>query len=114
MHSIEPRSSQLPTFAEMVDEVVPVIGVILVAGPPVIFVAGPWLLLGLMLSGPFAVLVGFVAAGIAAVVLAAVLAGLLATPYLLLRGLQRRHGTSHPAADADALVAHFDSRRVVA
>ena len=54
------RATQLPTFGEMVDEIVPLIGVIFVAGPPVIFVAGPWLLLCLMLTGPFAVLVAFV------------------------------------------------------
>ena len=98
----------------MVDEIVPLIGVILVAGPPVVFVAGPWLLLGLMLSGPFAVLVAFVAVSVVAAVLLATLAGIFATPYLLLRRLHRRYRTSTAIAVPGAHVAQLESRRVVA
>jgi hypothetical protein len=53
--SLAAGASAPPTFAE-VHETRPLIGVIPVAGPPVIVVAGPWLLLGLMLAGPFALL----------------------------------------------------------
>jgi hypothetical protein len=48
------------TFGEMVAEVIPLIGVVAGYGPAVILVAGPWLLLALMLSAPFAVLLTLV------------------------------------------------------
>ena len=57
----------------LLDDALPVIGVVLVAGPPVVFLAGPWLLLALTLSGPFALLVAFVVVGLVA-------AALLVTP----------------------------------
>ena len=52
-----PAASERRTFGEMFGELIPLIGAVAGYGPPVIFLAGPWLLLGLMLSGPFAFLV---------------------------------------------------------
>jgi hypothetical protein len=98
----------------MADEIAPIVGVIAVAGPPVIFIAGPWLFLCLLLTGPFAVLVAFVAIPVVGAVLLATLAGIFATPYLLLRGLRRRYRTSHAVAVSGAHVAYLESRRVVA
>jgi hypothetical protein len=86
--------AQRPTLAETVADIAPVIGVIFVAGPPVIFIAGPWLFLVLMLSGAFAVLVAFAALWVVATVLLTTLVGIVATPYLLARGLVRRHRMS--------------------
>jgi hypothetical protein len=80
-----------PTFREMLDDVLPVIGVIFVAGPPVIFLAGPWLLLVLMLSGPFALVVAFVLVGLVAAALVATLAALVAAPFVLVRHLHRTY-----------------------
>jgi hypothetical protein len=100
-----------PTFAEVAADIVPVIGVVFVSGPPVVFIAGPWLLLVLMLSGPFAVLVAFAALWAAATVLLTALVGLVATPYLLVRGLLRRHRMSRATT---MRVPSLESRQVAA
>jgi hypothetical protein len=106
--------AQRPTFAEMVADIVPVIGVIFVAGPPVIFIAGPWLFLVLMLSGAFAVLVAFAALWVVAAVLLTTLAAMFATPYLLVRGLLRRHRMSRATPIPGARVPSLESRQAVA
>ena len=85
-----------PTFREMLDDVLPVIGVVFVAGPPVVFVAGPWLLLVLMLSGPFALLVAFAIVALVAVALLVALAGVVAAPFVLVRHLHRRYRAAQP------------------
>jgi hypothetical protein len=41
-----------PAFGEMVAEIVPLVGAVAGYGPPVIALAGPWLVLALMLSAP--------------------------------------------------------------
>jgi hypothetical protein len=112
-----PRSSE-PTFGETLAELVPLIDFVPQAGPPVVFVLGPWLFLVLMLAAPFACLVTLVVAmTVAAVVLVAVSGAvlfLLAAPYLLVRHL-RRHWTHHPSARAPgAPVVAIDSRGVAA
>jgi hypothetical protein len=109
-----PARARRPTFTEAVADIVPVIGVVFVAGPPVVFIAGPWLFLVLMLSGAFAVLVAFVALWVAATVLLTTLAGVVATPYLLVRGLVRRHRISRAAPIPGAHVPSLESRQVVA
>lgn len=106
--------AERPTFTEVAADILPVIGVIFVAGPPVIFIAGPWLLLALMLSGPFAVLVAFAALWIVATVLLTSLAAVSATTYLLVRGLVRRHRTSRAASIAGARIRSLESRQAVA
>jgi hypothetical protein len=100
-----------PTLAEAAADIVPVIGVVFVAGPPVIFIAGPWLFLVLMLSGPFAVLVAFAALWVAATLLLTALAGIAATPYVVVRGLRRRH---RMARAASIRVPSLESPQVVA
>src|SRR4051794_25942884 len=42
------------------ERIFPSVGVIAVAGPPVVILAGPWLLFGLVLAGPFAVVLTLV------------------------------------------------------
>jgi len=93
MHTTElskpPAAPGRSTPGEMLAEVVPLVGAVAGEGPPVIFLAGPWLFLGLMLSGPFAFLVTLVAAMlVAATVLVALTGAFLAAPYLLIRGLR--------------------------
>jgi hypothetical protein len=112
------RSSERPTLREMFAEIVPLIGAVAGYGPPVIFLAGPWLLLGLMLAGPVAWLFALVVVMIiAAMVLAALTAGVLAiltAPYLLFRHVCRHRARpasiSAPAAQAVAI----ESPRVAA
>jgi hypothetical protein len=119
VHSGSPAASKHPTSGEMLAEVVPLICAIPgAAPPPVIFLAAPWLLLALMLSGPFAFLVTLVvvmvvAATVLAAITAAILA-ILAAPYLLvrrLRGHRARRASSH---DHAAQIVPFDSPRVAA
>jgi sterol desaturase/sphingolipid hydroxylase (fatty acid hydroxylase superfamily) len=88
--ALEP-SSDGRTFRDMLDAVLPVVGVVAVAGPPVIALAAPWLLLVLMLSAPFAVLVAFAVVAVVALAALAALAGIVAAPYVLVRHLHRRY-----------------------
>ncbi len=96
----EPRS-----FGEMLADLVPLAGFIAVAGPPPLMAAGALLLFGLMLVGPFAVIVTlFVAFALVVAALAAVAAALVAvvsSPYILARAV-RGHEFHNPFL----LVAH--------
>jgi hypothetical protein len=114
-HTTSPSTSEQSTFREMLAELVPLIDAIPGYGPPVIFLAGPWLLLGLMLSGPFAFLVILVAfMVVAAAVLVALSAAILVVPYLLVHVL-RRHRAPHAIGnDQAARLVPIESPRVVA
>jgi hypothetical protein len=82
-------ASEHPSFREMLAEITPLVGAIAGYGPPVIFLAGPWLLLALVLSGPFAFLLTLVVAMVvAATILVALTAAILGAPYLLIRGVR--------------------------
>ena len=98
-----PRSpvSNRPTAGARLDEILPLIGVIPVAGPPAILVAGPWLLLALMLAGPFALLVTFVVLLAAAAALIGLIGAILAAPYALVRHLGR-YWAAHASMPAPA------------
>ena len=78
-------------------------------GPPVIFVLGPWLLLVLLLIGPFAAMITIVFAMAVVAGLLAVLVAAIASPYLLIRHL-RAHGVVH--AKPRAPLHLFRQRRV--
>jgi hypothetical protein len=106
------RATQAPAYDGIADELVPLD--VVVAGPPVSFVAAPLLLLALMLSAPFAVMVVLVAVWLLAVVLLATLAGILATPFLVVRRLHRGYRTSRATARPRPAIARIDSRRAVA
>jgi hypothetical protein len=95
-HNASPSASEHPTCREMLTETIPLIGAIAGYGPPVIFLAGPWLFFGLIMGGPLAWLFALVAVMIvAATILAALTAAILAAPFLLIRRLRR-----HPARQA--------------
>jgi hypothetical protein len=96
-------STERTTFREMLEDVLPVIGVVFVAGPPAIAVAGPWVLLALMLSAPFAVLVAFAVVVLAAVAVVAALAAVVVSPYVLARHLQ--HVRALRAANREVVAA---------
>ena len=78
-----------PPARDMLDELSPLVGAVPVYGPPIVLLAGPWLLFCLMLAGPFAVLVTFVVLVAAAAAVVALTAAILAAPYLLARHLRR-------------------------
>jgi hypothetical protein len=79
-------SNASPTTAEILGETESFICTVAFYGPPVLFLAAPWLLLGLLLIGPFAALMTVVVALLAATALLAGIAAVLATPFLILRG----------------------------
>jgi hypothetical protein len=90
------------TSGEMLEETLPLVGVIPVAGPPIALVAAPWLFVGLMLAGPFALLFTVVVVLVAAWAVVWLIRVILTAPFRLFRDLQRdRAGhlsTSTPAA----------------
>jgi hypothetical protein len=69
-------------------ELIPLLGAVAFAGPPVALIAVPWLLLVFLLIGPFALLLTAVVACVLAVLLVALLAAIAVTPYLLVRRLK--------------------------
>jgi hypothetical protein len=119
MHTTElitpPAASEDRSFGDMLAETIPLVGAIAGYGPPVIFLAGPWLLLGLMLSAPFAVLVTLIAAMVlAAAVIVALVAAIVGAPYLIVRHV-RSVRTQHAAgADRAPRLVPVGSPRVVA
>jgi hypothetical protein len=91
--------SNWPSVREMLAEIGPLVGVIPVAGPPVILLVGPWLLFALILAGPFALLVTIVIFLLAVRLLIVALAAIAASPYLLVRHL-RAARTHHETSSA--------------
>ena len=73
-------------------------------GPPVIFLLGPWLLLVLLLIGPFALLFTFLLALAGAVSLLTVCLAVIASPYVLIRHLHA-HATAHAKPRASIAAA---------
>jgi hypothetical protein len=88
--NVPPSASEPRTVGEALVEVGPVAGVIAGFGPPVAWLAGPWLLFVLALAGPFAVLFTFVVVLAAAALLVLLAGTILASPYLLVRHLRNR------------------------
>ncbi|HEY2771736.1 MAG TPA: hypothetical protein VGI87_14270 [Solirubrobacteraceae bacterium] len=82
------------TLGRVFDERAPLISAPAFFGPPVMFVLGPWLLLVLMLIGPFALIVTIVLAVAVAGAVLALLAAVIASPFLVIRHLHG-HGTLH-------------------
>jgi hypothetical protein len=114
-HNASTSVSEHRTFGEMLAETIPLVGVIAGYGPPVIFLAGPWLLLGLMLSAPFAVLLTLIAVMLlAATVLVALTAAILGAPYLLMRRLRGVRARRASRSDRAAQLVPVGSTRVAA
>jgi hypothetical protein len=88
-------------------ELSPLIGVVPVEGPPAILLAVPWLLLVLVLAGPFALLLTIVLAMLAAALIVAALAAIVASPFLLVRHLHavRARHAAEPHSEKPAAVA---------
>jgi hypothetical protein len=69
----------------MLEESADLICTMALYGAPVVFFAAPWLLLGLVLIGPFAVVVTLFVALLAAAALVVGIGALLTAPILMLR-----------------------------
>jgi hypothetical protein len=90
-----PRGSASPEHAawgEAFYEGASLLGAPAFYGPPISFLLGPWLLLVLMLSGPFALIFTMLVVMAVAAFALAVPAAVIASPYLLIL-LLHRHGT---------------------
>jgi hypothetical protein len=94
----------------MLAELIPLIGAVAGYGPPVIFVAGPWVLLALILSGPFAVLLTLV---VALLVAATVPVAIVAAPYLLIRRVRTYRAGRAFSTDQPRQLVPLGSTRVV-
>jgi hypothetical protein len=99
MFTTEPSSPPAcppPSLRDQAAEVLPVVGAIFVAGPPVVVAWTATVLFALMLAGPFALVATFVVVLVAAASVVALAGAILATPYLLFRHFRlpvatRRH-----------------------
>ena len=102
MHTTEPvtaTASGPPTLGDMVAEVVPLIGAVYQAGPPVLVGGAGTVLFALLLVGPFVLLVTLAVAVAAAAALVALAGAILATPYLLIRHVRTRIASRHWGSD---------------
>ena len=107
MNTNEPISrtaSAPPALGDMLDDMVPVLGTVFVAGPPVLVAWAGTVLLALMFAGPFAFLVTLIVVMVAAAALVTLAGAILATPYLLVRHL-RGHRVRHTTRYIKRLVA---------
>jgi uncharacterized RDD family membrane protein YckC len=101
MNTNEPISataSAPPTLGDMLADIVPVLGTVFVAGPPVFVAWAGTVLLALMLAGPFALLLTLILVLVAAAAVVTLAGAILSSPYLLvrhLRGHRGRHATSY-------------------
>jgi hypothetical protein len=102
-------SADRPTWGEVFAQTAPIIGAPAFFGPPVIVVLGPWLLLVLLLIGPFALILTLLLVMALAGALLAVFVAVIASPYLLIRHLHA-HGTDR--AKPRAPVHLFPKHRV--
>jgi hypothetical protein len=87
-----------PTAAGMLAETASLLCFVAFYGPPVLFFLIPWLALGLMLMGPFTVIITLLAALLAAFVLVAGLGALLVMPIMMLRGRRTPSGALRTSA----------------
>ena len=102
-------SPDRPSWGQVFAQTAPIIGAPAFFGPPVIFVLGPWLLLVLLLIGPFALILTLLLVMALAGALLAVFVAVIASPYLLIRHLHA-HGTVR--AKSRAPVHLFPKHRV--
>ncbi len=90
-------SPDRPSWSETFRATVPILDAPAFYGPPITFVLGPWLLLVLLLIGPFALLLTVLLALAVAAGVLAVCVAVIASPYLLIRHLH-----AHGIVDAEA------------
>jgi hypothetical protein len=106
-----PPAAARPTVGELVEDTLPVVDAVFVAGPPVLLAWAGTVLFALMLAGPFALVVAFAVVFAAAAAVVTLAGAVLATPYLLLRHfhprLAKRRQVSEGWAPIGAIVARM-------
>jgi hypothetical protein len=108
MTSTKPPSfaaSESPTVGELLEDTLPVIDTVYVAGPPVLLLWAGMVLLALMLAGPFALLATVVVALAVAAALVGLAGAIVASPFLLVRHLRARRQRRAASAPARPLVS---------
>jgi hypothetical protein len=108
MHTTDPitaRASGPTTLGDLFAEVLPLVGTVFVAGPPVLVASAGTVLFALMLAGPFALLVTLVVALAAAAAVVTFAGAILATPYLLIRHFRPRLAKRRHVAEGSAPIA---------
>jgi hypothetical protein len=94
-----PPASALPTVGEALEDTLPIIDTVFVAGPPVLLAWAGTVLFALMLAGPFALVVTFVVVLAAAAALVTLVGAILATPYLLVHHFRLRLAKRRQASE---------------
>jgi hypothetical protein len=107
-----PSSSEHPGRGDVLREIVPVVGVVAVAGPPVVLLAGPLVLFALIVAGPFLLMLTFVALLMASTVVVALIGAILASPYLLVRHVRERRAETQWSFSASAPPVRSAARAV--
>lgn len=87
-----PPASEFPPLGERLSEILPLVFVVPVAGPPVVLLLGPLLLIDLLLIPPTALLITLVVVTVVAAGLLAAFICLVASPYLLVRHILKHRG----------------------
>jgi hypothetical protein len=105
-----PSSAEHPGRGDVLREIVPVVGV--VAGPPVVLLAGPLVLFALIVAGPFLLMLTFVALLMASTVVVALIGAILASPYLLVRHVRERRAETQWSFSASAPPVRSAARAV--
>ncbi|MGZ6635911.1 MAG: hypothetical protein ACXVHB_27785 [Solirubrobacteraceae bacterium] len=102
---ITTHASGPPSLGDQFAEVLPLVGTVFVAGPPVLVAWAGTVLFALMLAGPFALLVALVVAVAAAAALVALAGAIVATPYLLVRHVRLRLAKRRHLSEGSAPIA---------
>jgi uncharacterized membrane-anchored protein len=97
-----PSGLERPRCAETLQAILPVVGVVAVAGPPVVLLAGPVVLFALMVAGPFVLLLTVVAVLVGSMLVVALVGAILASPYLLVRHVRERRAAARSSSSASA------------
>jgi len=107
-----PSASSRPSVGEILQEVIPLIFAVPVAGPPAILLVGPLLLFVLLLIPPAALLITLVLVLLLGAGLLVALGALIASPYLLVRHVRARHPVAHPTPAVSGAAGARDGRPV--
>src|SRR3954453_19073453 len=105
--------TQRPTFSDLLAEWAPWTAFVFVAGPPVLFVVLPLLVLALSLVWVFALLFVFAAVFIAVMVAVGLASGLLASSRLVIRRLRARRAEAARAGHAATHLVTVESPRAI-
>jgi hypothetical protein len=100
-----PTTTSRPTAAEVFEEIAPLVASSRVAGPSVLFLVGPWLLLVLLLIPPAAFLFTLLLVIVVPLGAAGLVVAVLASPYFLVRALRRRSAQRRQSSERPVRVA---------